>query len=293
LFVKKILVTGASGNVGKSVVKYLFSHHQKTEIIAGVFNLETGRKKLNEFSSLQFRELNFEKQATFSKALKGIDTVFLLRPPQLADVQKYFEPFFQEMENQGVRKIVFLSVQGAEKSKVIPHNKIERLIQKHHFNYIFVRPGYFMQNLTTTLLPDIRDKNKIFLPAGNAKFNWVDIENIGELSAELILHFENFKNQPIEITGTEQLDFTKVAESLSVITGVQVTYNSPGLVNFYRTKKKAGMKSGMILVMIMLHFLPRVQKQAPLSANYQKILQKQPTKMNDFLNREKDIFYQP
>lgn len=287
---KKILVTGASGNVGKSIIKYLSSRPEKAEIIAGVFNLKLEEKKSNEFSSLQFRELNFEKQTTFYEALKGIDTVFLLRPPHLSDIQKYFHPFLHEMENQGVKKIVFLSVQGAEKSKVIPHNKIERLIQNHDFEYIFVRPGYFMQNLSTTLLPDIRDKNKIFLPAGNAKFNWVDIENIGELTAELILNFDNYKNQAIEVTGTEQLGFKKVSETLSGIIDTNVTYESPGLLNFYRTKKKAGMKRGMILVMIMLHFLPRIQKQSTLSDSFQIIIKKQPTLLYDFLAREKDNF---
>jgi len=63
-----------------------------------------------------------------------------------------------------VNQVVFLSVQGAEKSKVIPHNRIESLIIEYGMEYIFLRPGYFMQNLTTTLLPDIIKRRQIFLP---------------------------------------------------------------------------------------------------------------------------------
>ena len=40
----KILVSGASGNVGKSVIKYLITHTKKAEIVAGVFNREAEQK---------------------------------------------------------------------------------------------------------------------------------------------------------------------------------------------------------------------------------------------------------
>lgn len=93
---------------------------------------------------------------------------------------------------------------------MIPHNKIERLIQEAGLNYIFLRPSYFMQNLTTTLMQDIKTKREIILPSGQAKFNWVDVENIGEAAAILLDKFEAYKNQAYEITGLENENFEKV-----------------------------------------------------------------------------------
>lgn len=288
---RKILITGATGNIGKSVIRYLLLFSQKdTTVIAGLFNLDIEKKKLKEFKGLGFAKIDFEDKLTFQSALSGINTVFLLRPPQLADVKKYFEPFILEMKKQHVQRIVFLSVQGADKSKIIPHNKIERLIVEHDLDHVFIRPGYFMQNLTTTLLSDIKENRKIFLPAAHAKFNWIDVDNIGEVTALSLLHFDDFKNRALELTGSEQLDFYQVAKILSRITGRKIIFQSPGLIRFYFVKKKQGFKRAMIFVMMALHFLPRIQKQPPLTSQYFQITSSQPTTLEEFIIREKDIF---
>lgn len=105
--------------------------------------------------------------------MQNIDIVFLLRPPQLADVPKYFAPFIRKMKEKDISKIVLLSVQGAENQKIIPHHKIEKLILEEGLEFVFLRPGYFMQNLTTTLLYEIKSENKIYIPSGSLKFNWM------------------------------------------------------------------------------------------------------------------------
>lgn len=127
----------------------------------------------------------------------------------------------ESAKNAGINKIVFLSVQGAEKSKVIPHNKIERLITDKDFNYIFVQPSYYMQNLTTTLLSEIQEHNSITLPSGKAKFNWIDVKDIGKGTAVLIYDFDKHKNQAFEITGSENLNYYKAADLISEETGTK------------------------------------------------------------------------
>lgn len=93
--------------------------------------------------------------------MSGIDTIFLLRPPHLSDIDTYFKPLIFKIKDTNIKQIVFLSVQGAEKSKAIPHNKIERLINENELDFIFLRPSYFMQNLTTILIDDIKTKREI------------------------------------------------------------------------------------------------------------------------------------
>jgi len=175
---KRILVTGATGNIGLEVIHYLNELNFDSEILAAVRNIEKAKKTFKNYPGLLFRPFDFENESTYSVAFDQIDILFLLRPPHISDVEKVFRPLLNSAREKGVNKIVFLSVQGAEKSKVIPHNKIERLIQELNFLYIFVRPSYFMQNLITTLLPEILAKKSITLPSGNAKFNWIDVKTL-------------------------------------------------------------------------------------------------------------------
>ena len=77
----KILVTGASGNVGGFVLEYLLQAGQPAAA-AG-----TRPKKLKDSitGKAECRYLDFSKPDSFQAALEDIDRVFLMRPPQMGD----------------------------------------------------------------------------------------------------------------------------------------------------------------------------------------------------------------
>ncbi|MDW3208829.1 MAG: NmrA family NAD(P)-binding protein [Reichenbachiella sp.] len=287
---RRILITGATGNIGAEVIRYLTELTSEAEIIAAVRDIDRAKPKFSQFPDLSFRTFDFEDFNSFEDAFQTIDILFLLRPPHISDVQKYFEPLLAAAKTCGIQQIVFLSVQGAEQSKVIPHNKIERLIQSFGFDYIFVRPSYFMQNLTTTLLPEIVEYRTITLPSANAKFNWVDVQNIGEAAAHLILSFDKYKKDAYEITGQENKSFPEVIDLMNKVLGLNLRFKSLNPISFYFKKKKEGVSSGFALVMTLLHFLPRVQKEPELSDWCKKLTGKEPTSIKSFIEREKDKF---
>ena len=65
----------------------------------------------------------------------------------------------------GVRHMVFLSLQGAEKNPVVPHAAIEKWLRSSGIRWTFVRASFFHQNLSTTHLTDVRDRSTIMVPA--------------------------------------------------------------------------------------------------------------------------------
>jgi uncharacterized protein YbjT (DUF2867 family) len=287
---KRILVTGATGNVGFELINFLNQLDIKNEIIAGVRNIEKAKKQFDNFPNLIFRNFDFEDSASFNNALEHVDIVFLLRPPHISDIEK-FKPLLGKIKEKGIQEVLFLSVQGAEKSKVIPHNKIESLIQETGLNYIFLRPSYFMQNLITTLKFDIQSKRKVILPSGKAKFNWIDIKNIGEACAILINKFSDYRNRAIELTGYENESFEKVVETINSQVETNLIYECVNPIKFYQIKRKDGVEKGMVMVMLLLHFLPRFQKEPRISKFYEELTGKQPTSLIEFIKREKNQFY--
>ncbi len=287
---KNILITGATGNIGHEVISYLNENKTDNAIFAGVRNIETAKKKVSYSDSVNWITFDFERPEYFDKAIKNIDRVFLIRPPHISNVKKYFSPFVKSMKRQGVKEIVFLSVQGAEKSNVIPHRKIEKLILNSGLEYIFIRPSYFMQNLTTTLSEDIRKNHRIVLPAGRARFNWVDGKNAGEVGAVLLEHFEYYANQEIDITGYENLNFYEVRDLMRKTLNIPLEYSSPDPVKYFFMKRREGVPTSKILVMIMLHFLRRFQKDPSICECYEQITGEKPTSLEKFLERERDLF---
>jgi len=290
---KRILITGATGNIGMETIRFLYEKDTTNQVIAGVRDIDKAKKIFSKFPQLEFVTFDFEHVDTFENALENIDTIFLLRPPQISDIPTYFQPLIEKIKQKSIQQIVFLSVQGAEISKLIPHNKIEKLIQDSGIDHIFLRPAYFMQNLTTTLLKDIQFKRQIILPAGKAKFNWIDVVNIGETAAILLNDFVNHKNQSIELTGYENETFAKVANLINEVVTDKIEYKNVNPFKFYRIKKNDGIPTGMIIVMIMLHLLPRFQKDPRISNSYEMLTGNKPSTLREFIYREKNIFYTP
>jgi uncharacterized protein YbjT (DUF2867 family) len=286
----KLLITGATGNIGLEVIRFLYKYGTSDRVIAGVRDTGKAKRVFKDYSQLDYVHFDYESFDTFDNALTDIDKVFLLRPPHISDVDRYFKPLISAIKKNGISGIVFLSVQGAEKSKVIPHNKIERLIQEYELDYIFLRPSYFMQNLTTTLASDIQIKRQIILPSAKAKFNWIDIENIGEAGAILLSNFGKYKNQEIEITGLENESYVKATSLVNQVINNPIRYRSVNPVKFYRIKKREGMEKGMIIVMLLLHLLPRFQKEPDISGFYEQLTGKKPTDLKTFIKREQKFF---
>ncbi len=284
-----ILITGATGNIGAALIRQLLRTALPHTIYAGVRDIEKAKRAFADYPALNYREFDFEKAESFAGALDGIDIVFLLRPPHISKISNIFRPLFKEMRRKGIIRVALLSVQGAEKSDIIPHRKIEKLILEYQFEYIFVRPSYFMQNLTTTLLDDIRRRGLITLPAGDAKFNWVDIENIAEVCALYLADFDAYKGRAYVITGSENLDFTAVVARMNEIAGAGIRYKSVSPLRFILSKLKGEMPLGMVLVMCMLHYLPRFQPEPEMTDVYKKLTGRNPVGIDKFIEKNKEI----
>ncbi|GAB2583627.1 NmrA family NAD(P)-binding protein [Spirosoma areae] len=270
------LITGATGNVGAAVLA-----HFPADVNHCIYTAEYHKDSVTETG----RWLDFEQPDSFATALREIDVVFLLRPPQLADVNTYFAPFIAACQRATVRHIVFLSVQGADQMSFIPHAKLEKLIRRSGIAYTFMRPSYFMQNLTTTLKDDIVRHHRLFLPAGQAPFLWVDVADIGRAIGVVLTNWTQHQNKAYTITGSELLTFAQVSRLLSERIGYEVRYESPNPIRYYFAKRREGIASRLILVMLLLHFLPRFQKVPLLSPDFTRMTGRQPNTLTQFIDQ--------
>ncbi|MFP4078734.1 MAG: SDR family oxidoreductase, partial [Candidatus Izemoplasmataceae bacterium] len=148
----KVLVTGASGNVGRFVVQYLLEKGE--EVVAAGTDPNRLKTLFNE--AVKTVRLDFTDEKTFGEALKAVDRVFLMRPPHLGKAEALY-PFIDRMKAHGIRLVAFLSLMGVEKNPFPPHHKIEKYIIKKNLPYAFIRPGFFMQNLTGIHAEEIRE----------------------------------------------------------------------------------------------------------------------------------------
>ena len=279
---KRVLITGATGNVGIQVIKSLKKLDQDLDIFAGVRDVESDGKKLREFG-IKMVKFDFTDLSTFTSAFDHLDILFLLRPPDISNVDKYFKPLIEIASAYQIKHIVFLSVQGVKKSIIIPHHKIERLIVQSKIPFTFLRPAYFMQNFSTVLKTDLHDKRLIFVPAGSAKFTLVDVRDIGLVAAVIIERIEAHINKSYDLTSQERFTFKEIANKMSSILKLDILYKSPSILKFYLKMRNDKLSSSFILVMIMLHYFPRFQKPPEISDCIQSLTGKKPISLEQYI----------
>jgi len=277
-----LLITGATGNVGSAVIHQLAT--ERVRVTAAVRNLQKAQSMFQDRVE-RYYHLDFATQ-------QGLDldetyqAILLIRPPQLGDAKRFFEPFIQQIPRQ--TKVVFLSVQGAGQKGYLPHAKIEALVQRYQLDHVFLRPSYFMENLVTTLYEELAHQQRIFLPSGNLKFNWVAVEDVARVAKKALL---NHLPQPaVEITSDQISDFATVINLINDECHTQLKYESPSLLRYVAYCIRQGYSPGYIFVMLLLHYLPRFEK-APQPTNTVKTLTGQlPKSLSQFVREHRDDF---
>lgn len=280
-----ILITGATGNVGREVISSLIEKEQQQAILAGVRSLKKDTGRLPQGTACV--ELDFENPASFEDAFSKCELLFLLRPPHISDVKKYFAPLIDLAVQKKVKHIVFLSVQGADENSIIPHHKIEVLIQNSSIAYTFLRPAYFMQNFTTTLRKDLLEKDLIYLPAGKAPFTLVDLEDVGKAAAEVLVDPSKHHSKAYDLTSADLLSFSQMAEILGEEIGRDIQFKSPNLLSFFFHKKRQSLATGLILVMMMIHYLPRFSAPPKRTDVLENINHKKPRSFQGFVQNNR------
>ncbi|MBY0011757.1 SDR family oxidoreductase [Paenibacillus typhae] len=282
----KILVTGASGNVGSYLADELMDRGEQV-VAAGtdVYRLE---QKFHSRAACV--KLDFTEPSTFAPALEGVDRVFLMRPPHLGKPEDLY-PFIDALKHHGIRLVAFLSLMGIEKNTIPPHYKIEKYIEAAGIPYAHIRPGFFMQNISGIHAAEIRGLNQIFIPAGKSRTSFIDAADIGLAAAVLLGNPEKYANTAHTLTGPEPLDYYQVAQILSEATGRQIIYAKPGFLKYRRYYiKERGLDKAYVNVTVALYFMTRMGTAQRVSGEFQQLTGQAPRTFREFVEDNLECF---
>lgn len=282
----KVLVTGATGNVGSYVVKELIKINEAV-VAAG-----TNQNKITDLfgNEVESVELDLTNPSTYKKALIGVDRVFLMRPPQLGKPQDLY-PFIDAMKENNICLVSFLSLMGIENNRIPPHYKIEKYIEKVGLPYSYIRPGFFMQNLSGIHSAEIRFKDQIFIPAGKSKTSFIDASDIGFAIAMILNKPNLYQNTAFTITGPESLDYFQVARAFSESLGRKIVYTNPSFIRYRRYYiKERKLDKKLIDITVALYFMTRMGTAQEVTDDFQKLTGREPRTIKEFITDNISFF---
>lgn len=214
-----ILVTGATGTIGRDVIKELAK--RGAAVLAGVRDQEKARAMFGPRVAL--RTFDFENPQGCRDSLKGVTKVFVL-PPLIPNQAETINAFVDAATAAGVKHIVKISAINADADPPCTFGEWHAAEDQHIRNsgvaFTLLRPNSFMQNFINYFPP--RD-GVIYLPWGKGESSFVDAGDIARVAAE-VLTTEGHEGKTYTLTGPSALGIADVAESLSDATKRHIKY---------------------------------------------------------------------
>jgi uncharacterized protein YbjT (DUF2867 family) len=219
-----ILVTGATGTVGRNVVDQLVQRG------ADVRALVRDPAKANLPEGVALVQGDLLDVDALRTALSGISTLFLLN----AVVPDEFTQALITLNlarAAGIERIVYLSVIHSDVYVNVPHFAgkfgVERMIEHMGFNATILRPAYFMNNDHS--VKDVILGHGVYpMPIGDKGLAMIDARDLGEIAAiELLRREQASEPLPIErinVVGPDTLTGADVAAMWSDALGRTIHY---------------------------------------------------------------------
>lgn len=233
-----ILVTGATGAVGRQVVEQLAKRG------ADVRAFVRDPLKASFPTGVDVVAGDLLDIDSLRSALSGVSTLFLLNGV-VADEYTQALVTLNLAREAGIERIVYLSVIHSDVYVNVPHFAgkygVERMIEQMGLNATILRPAYFMGNDLT--IKDVITGYGIYpMPIGRKGLAMVDTRDIAEVAAIELLRRERsavpLPLDRINVVGPDTLTGTTVAEIWTDVLGREITYPGEDLAGFEQNMRQ-------------------------------------------------------
>jgi uncharacterized protein YbjT (DUF2867 family) len=286
-----ILVTGATGTVGREVIKQLAMLDGDVRVRAGVHSIIKG-ENLKRLPGIEIVEMDFEDEDSLRAAFTHVDKVLLITPLTEDHVQMA-KTLIDEATKSGVKHIVRLSALGADAEPGIQlgnwHREVEKYIENSGIACTFIRPASFMQNFVNYHSEQIKNEGKFCQSKGEGRVAYIDTRDIAAVAVEVLLG-ESHEGKSYDLTGPEALTNSDVAKIMSEVTGRQVQYIDIPEVEARQAMEEHQMPSAITNALLELDNVYRLGYSNEVNDEVQYVIGRKPHTFRQFITDYKECF---
>lgn len=213
-----ILITGATGNIGRELVQRLSTAGHQVRIL-----VRDAKKVAHLDPHIQRAVGDLDAPETLDAALKGVNKVFLVTFETHQD-----KNFIRATKNSGVQHIVKLSTLEANQPHLMVgrwHREREKLIEESDLSWTFLRPGMFMSNSIEWWAETIKTQGRIYFPGGKGRVAPVAPRDVATVAYNVLTQ-SGHGGKTYELTGPELLTIDDMATIIGNSLGKPVKYIS-------------------------------------------------------------------
>jgi uncharacterized protein YbjT (DUF2867 family) len=285
----KILVTGATGTIGKEVVRALRAKNLSVRAGARTPEKLEALKKLGA----EVVALDFNDPASVQSAFEGVDRVFLLTPFVESPVE-LAKGAIAAAKKAGVRFILRMSAAGADPNApaVLPreHGIIENLVKDSGIPWAVIQPSFFMDNFFNYSGDSIKGQSAVYGASGTGKVAYVSSADVGAVAAEILANPEKHASKSYLITGGEAVTDEQAVRTLSEVLNREIKLVNMPAKDYEAALRSAQLPNWMVENLLFLESMVKAQGWAEATVTTVKdVTGREPERLRSFFERNKSL----
>jgi NAD(P)H dehydrogenase (quinone) len=285
-----ILVTGATGQFGKSTIDFLLKKGiSSTNIVALVRDEEKAVELKNKGVVLRIGD--YDNYTSLVNAFKGVEKLLFVSGSDIFKRLEQHQNVVDAAKEAGVQHIVYTSFQGKNETESSPlwlvaqsHLQTETWLKESGIDSTILKNTLYMDFVPAFLGENVLETGVIYLPAGNGKVGAVLRSEMAEATAN-ILTSSTPAAKIYRFTSHEAFSYQEVAQHLSEITGKTVNYISPTADEYAHTLTEHGVPTEFIGLFSSFAVAQANGELEMVGSDLEQLLGRKPTSVKTFLNQ--------
>lgn len=280
-----LFVSGASGKLGRLVLKALAERGYDGKIVAGTRD----PNKLADVTGVEVRAADFNDEAGLTKALAGVDRMLLISTDEIGTRLAGHLRAIAAAKAAGVKEIIYTSMPTPEAPSAITfapeHLGTEEAIKASGLAYTILRMTWYTENLLGSLPPNLAS-GQWYTSSAGGKTSYVTREDCARAAAGALL--QPATNQTYTVTGPEALSNTEIAALATELTGKPIS-----VIEVTDEQLEAGARAAGVPDFVVDHIVvpfdrnAREGKVAAVTDAVEQLWGAKPTSVRDFLAANK------
>jgi NAD(P)H dehydrogenase (quinone) len=282
---KKILITGAAGQMGSTVLQTLLTGMEAENIHV----LTRKPEKHEAFLAKGFASFlgDYADVASVERAMEGVDAVLLISGGDQGDGIQEHKNVVDVSVKMGVGSIAYTSRSLADRSSLVNalmerHFATEDYIKASGLRYIFFQNALYMDVLLYYVNKDAFERGRFAQVAGDGKVAFALRAEQAEAMAKVLLR-EDFANQTYKFTGTLASSLSDVAASLAYLTGKEMQYVPVEPAAYKEMMIANGMPAPMVDKLIDFNLDIKNGQEATVTDDLERVLGRKPATLTEGL----------
>ncbi|TKT80088.1 SDR family oxidoreductase [Aquamicrobium sp. LC103] len=289
----KLLVTGASGQLGRLVLHHLLETQKvrPQRIVAA----SRDTSKLAEFTAkgVEVRKADFDDETSLPAAFEGIDRVLIISTDAVGEPGKRLRQHLAAVEaakKAGVAHILYTSMPKPDAGSPVTfagdHRETEESVKATGIPYTIIRNSWYQENLLGSL-PQVVSSGKWYSSAGDGRVSHVARDDTAAAIAAALASSTN-ESAIYTLTGPTSFTTAEIAAQVSEATGKPievVKVSDEALAE--GIKAATGLPAPVVNLIVSFDTNTRLGRVDFVTDDVRKLTGREPASLRAFLNANK------